>query len=53
MWLFWQVFYFFIGLGTVHATDGCFFSVDDFAVASFIDFAAAVGANVEAGFDCD
>jgi len=35
----------------MHAAEGCFFSVDDFSIASFIDLAAAVGANIEAGFD--
>jgi len=44
---------FLVRASTVHAAEGCFFSVDEFSVASFVDFAAAVGANVEAGFNGD
>ncbi len=35
----------------MHAAERGFFSVDDFSVPAFVDFAAAVGANVEAGFN--
>ena len=35
----------------MHAAEGGLFSVNDFSVASFVDFAAAVGANVEAWLD--
>lgn len=44
---------FFVGAGAVHATEGYFVSVDDFAVASLVDLAAAVSANVEAWFNGD
>ncbi len=37
----------------MHAAEGCFFPVDDLAVASFVYLAAAVGANVKAGFNGD
>ena len=42
-------------LGAVHAAKRCFFAVDDFSVAAFVDFAAAVSADVEAWFNgnCD
>jgi hypothetical protein len=35
----------------VHTAEREFLAVYDFAVGSFVDFAAAVGADVEAGFD--
>jgi len=38
---------FFVRVGAVHATEGCFFSVNDFSIASLVDLAAAVGANIE------
>lgn len=37
----------------MHAAECCFFSVDDFSVAAFVDLAAAVSALVQAGFDSD
>ena len=37
----------------MHAAECGFFAIDDFAVSALIDFAAAVGADVEAGFDGD
>jgi len=37
----------------MYATERCFFAVDDFSVGAFIDFAAAVGADVEAWFNSD
>ena len=37
----------------MHATEGGFFSADDFAVASFVDFAAAMSTNVEARLNGD
>ncbi|MEJ2251609.1 MAG: hypothetical protein P8Y97_18380 [Candidatus Lokiarchaeota archaeon] len=39
---------FLVRASAVHATEREFFSVNHFAVASFVNFAAAVGANVEA-----
>jgi len=35
----------------MHAAEGCFFSINDFSIASFVHFAAAVGANFEAGLN--
>jgi len=43
----------FVGVGAVYAAEGGFFSVDDFSVASFVDLAAAVGADFEAGLNGD
>ena len=37
----------------MHTAKSGFFVVDDFAVAAFIDFAAAMSAHVHAGFDGD
>jgi len=37
----------------VHAAERKFFSINHFAVASFVDFAAAVGADVEAWLNGD
>ena len=42
---------FFVGVSAVHAAEGCFFSVDDFLVASFVDFATTVSTHVKAGFN--
>jgi uncharacterized protein (UPF0147 family) len=44
---------FLVRASAVHAAEREFFSINHFAVASFIDFAAAVGANVEAGLNGD
>ena len=44
---------FFVRVGAVHATEGGVFSIDDFSVASFVDFAAAVGADVKAWLNRD
>ena len=37
----------------MHAAECCFFTIDDFSVAAFIDFATAVSANIEAWFNGD
>jgi hypothetical protein len=37
----------------VHTAEREFFAVYDFSVAAFVDFAAAMSADVEAGFDGD
>ena len=35
------------------AAESCFFAIDGFSVAAFVDFAAAVSADVKAGFNGD
>ena len=46
---------FFVSVGAVYAAERGFFPIYYFSVSAFVDFAAAVSANVKAGFNgyCD
>ncbi len=43
--------HFFVRMSTMYTAEGCLFSVYDFSVAPFIDFAATVGTDIEAWFN--
>ncbi len=45
------MFCFFVGAGTMSATESYLLPKNNLAVPALVDFAAAVGTNVKAGFD--
>jgi hypothetical protein len=45
--------HFLVRMSTVHAAKRCLFTVYDFAVPAFVDFAAAMGTDIYTWFDGD